>query len=384
MSVDLAWEFPHRDGLIYLNHAAVAPWPRRSAEAIASFARENLSCGAENYATWERHEQALREQLRRLINAGSTEEIALSKSTSEALSFIANGIDWRRGDNIVSCDEEFSSNRIVWQALAPRGVELIEVPLRSLEPEQRVHRLQRACDDRTRLLAISSVQYGSGLAVDLSALGSMCRDGDMLFCIDAIQSVGALQLDVQTCGADFVVADGHKWMLGPEGVALFYVRRERQDELALSEYGWHMTAAPLEFDAHAWQAAPDAQRFECGSPNTLGSYALSASLSLLLEYGMDRVEREVLARSARIAERLSLDPRLRVLTPLEPAPAAGIVSFVPVHADIRRVYQTLRRRGVWCAHRAGGIRFSPHFYLPMDRIDRALDILDAVLHDAGG
>ena len=133
-----------------------------------------------------------------------------------------------------------------------------------------------------------------------------------------------------------------------------------------------MTADPLEFDAHSWLAAPNARRYECGSPNMLGSYALSASLSVLLDYGIERVESGVLARSARIGDRLRDDPRVRITTPLEPVPQAGIVSFVPTRAAVDHVYRQLRRRGVWCAHRGGAIRFSPHFYTPLECIARGV------------
>jgi len=205
--------------LIHLNHAAVAPWPTRTREAVEAFARENASQGSLNYPRWLETESRLRTDLGRLINARA-DDIALLKNTSEALSVVAHGLRWQVGDRIVISNEEFPSNRIVWESLQGQGVRVMEVDLRAApSPEDA---LIAACDTHTRLLAISSVQYASGLRVDLERLGRFCREHDILFCIDAIQSLGALRLDVQAINADFVMADGHKWLLGPEGVALFY------------------------------------------------------------------------------------------------------------------------------------------------------------------
>ncbi|MDX1519248.1 MAG: aminotransferase class V-fold PLP-dependent enzyme, partial [Gammaproteobacteria bacterium] len=277
-------EFPLDEGIYYLNHAAVSPWPVRTAKAVSEFARENTVYGASRYPEWVKTESLLREQLRKLINAPSTESIALLKNTSEAISVVAEGLKWKHGDNVVSTSQEFPSNRFPWQAQADKGVEFREANLESgASPEQA---LIDACDRNTRVMAISSVQYGSGLKLDLEVLGQYCRGKDILFCVDAIQSLGAHTLDVQACHADFVMADAHKWMMGPEGIALFYCRDDWIDRLELHQYGWHMVENAGNYDQREWNPAPDARRFECGSPNMLGIHALSASLSLIEEVGM--------------------------------------------------------------------------------------------------
>ncbi len=230
---------------------------------------------------------------------------------------------------------------------------------RGASPEQA---LDTCMDDRTRLLAISSVQYASGLRLDLVQLGARCRARGVLFCIDAIQSLGALPLDVQACGADFAMADGHKWLLGPEGCAVFYVRAEAGDRLRLRQYGWHMVEHPLDFSRHDWQAAASARRFECGSPNMLGIHALSASLALLAEVGMETVAVRVLENSAWLMEALSQLPGIEILTPRQPGRYAGIVSFRHRRIDAADLHPHLLVRNVVCAQRGGGVRFSPHFY----------------------
>lgn len=208
-------EFPQEPGLIYLNHAAVAPWPARTAEAVRRFAEENLRVGALHYPRWLETERSLRESLRALLNAASTDDIALLKNTSEALSVVAHGLDWRPGDVVITARQEFPSNRVVWESLREQGVEVRLADLAEADtPEEALIAL---ADERTRLLSISSVQYGTGLRMNLARLGRFCREHGILFCVDAIQSLGGLRMDVQAIQADFVMADGHKWMLGPEG-----------------------------------------------------------------------------------------------------------------------------------------------------------------------
>ncbi|MGH8555522.1 MAG: aminotransferase class V-fold PLP-dependent enzyme, partial [Gammaproteobacteria bacterium] len=298
-------EFPLAKNTIYLNHAGVSPWPRRAAEAVTAFAEDNVRHGASNYSHWLETERRLREQLRQLINAPGSDDIALLKNTSEGLSFVANGIAWSAGDNIVISAEEFPSNRIPWEALQPRGVAVRQIEMLNGHPcpEQP---LLDACDGRTRLLAISSVQYASGFRVDLDLIGAHCRKHGILLCVDAIQTLGALNFDVSACHADFVVADAHKWMLGPEGIALFYVNPAIRDEITLSEFGWHMTQDPGAFDRKDWRPADSARRFECGSPNLLGVHALSASLSLLHEIGMAAISRIVLNNTRYLTDLIKL------------------------------------------------------------------------------
>lgn len=369
---ELAHEFPQRDGLIYLNHAAVAPWPRRTAEAVCRFARENQEIGAQHYPRWMEIENQTRQLLARLINAPAAEDIALLKNTSEGLSFLAYGLNWSPGDNIVISNQEFPSNRVIWESLADKHVEIREIDLQAGDsPEQA---LIDAFDQNTRLLSISSVQYGSGLRMHLPLLGHHCRERDILFCVDAIQSLGALDFDVQACNADVVVADGHKWMLGPEGVALFYVRDTVRPLLKLHEYGWHMLSNPGDFHRKSWTVASDARRFECGSPNMLGIHALHASLSLLLEIGMPQVEAALLERTSHLINQIHETPNLQLISDASPDRLAGIVTFRHKQLEADDLYQKLMATDVVCAARGGGVRYSPHFYTELPLLAQAVKI----------
>jgi selenocysteine lyase/cysteine desulfurase len=224
-------EFQLKKEIIYLNHAGVAPWPLRTARAVQRFAEENSIQGSLHYPEWIKTETNLRVQAQKLINAPSRDDIALVKNTSEALSVLAYGLDWKEGDNIVSSNQEFPSNRIVWESLSKYGVEFREADLNSdTSPEDALFTL---VDNRTRLITISSVQFSTGLRVKLERIGEFCRHRGILFCIDAIQSIGAVHFDAQKINADFVMADGHKWMFGPEGLAIFYSTPEARTRLKL-------------------------------------------------------------------------------------------------------------------------------------------------------
>lgn len=366
-------EFVLRKDLIYLNHAGVSPWPARTARAVEQFAEENMLQGSLRYPEWVKVETDLRDQARQLLNAPSKDDIALLKNTSEALSAVAYGLDWDPGDNIVSSDQEFPSNRIVWKSLSAEGVEFREADLNSAgSPEDALFSL---VDDRTKLVTISSVQFSTGLKMDLNRIGAFCRQRKILFCVDAIQSLGAVQFDVQKIQADFVMADGHKWMLGPEGLAVFYSHPDARNRLRLTQFGWHMVEAMGDFDRRDWTVTKTARRFECGSPNMLGVHALHASLSLLLEHGINHIEDDVLKRSEYLFDRIKSMPELDLITPNRQDRYAGIVTFRNNESDNSTLYQYLMQNHVMCAPRCGGIRFSPHFYTPYEHLDQAIDLV---------
>jgi selenocysteine lyase/cysteine desulfurase len=366
-------EFPLTDALIYLNHAAVAPWPKRTSAAVIKFAEQNSVYGSHFYLDWLNKETQLRTQLQSLLNAPSADDIALVKNTSEALSFVAYGLKWQSGDNIVSSNEEFPSNRLPWESLANQGVEFRQADLNSADtPEDALFAL---VDQNTRLLTISSIQFATGLRMDLVRIGEFCKQRGILFCIDAIQSLGAVQFDVQAYQADFVMADGHKWMFGPEGLGVFYTRPEARDQLNLTQFGWHMMKDTHNYENKPWEIHPTARRFECGSPNMLCIHALSASLSLLLETGMERIEAQVLEKSAYLLNAVDKSEHLDLLSKRHPPLQSGIVVFKHQTVSNEVLYQYLQENGVVCAMRGGGIRFSPHFYNTFEEIDRALELV---------
>lgn len=365
-------EFPIQLALVYVNHAAVAPWPRRTAAAVTAFAQENVAHGAQHYGRWVAVEARLREQLRALINAAHSDDIALLKNTSEALSVVAHGFPWRAGDNVVIPAGEFPSNRLPWEALRARGVEVRQIAIDAIDAEQQ---LIDACDAHTRLISVSSVQYARGLRLDLRRLGDFTRARDIAFCVDAIQGLGVVPHDVAAMNIDFLMADAHKWMLGPEGIAVFYCAPAWRERLTLYQHGWHMVQDRTDFERLDWRPADSAVRFECGSPNMLGAHAFSASLSLVAEIGVTQLERLVLARSEALFAAIEATPNLELLTPTSRGRYAGICTFRHRTRSNDAIFRQLQEHNIICAQRGGGIRLSPHCYNDIDRLRDTIDLL---------
>ena len=366
-------EFNLNQEMIHVNHAAIAPWPVRTQQAVSDFASENTHQGSLNYMQWLEQESKLREQLRRLINADSTDEIALLKSTSEALSVVAYGIDWQAGDSIVTSAEEFPSNRLLWESLSKFGIEVRIVEYAADEDAELS--LINATDKTTRLISVSAVQFASGRKMDLKRIGQHCEDNNILFCVDAIQQLGALSFDIKEIKADFVAADGHKWMLGAEGLALFYCNRKHLKSLKLNQYGWHMIENPHDFSSTEWLPANTARRFECGSPNMIGIMALQASLSLIFEIGINTIEEQILDNTEYLIEQLSKQADIQILSPQKVSQRSGIVVFKHAKIPVDELFEKLTSNNVFCAMRGGGIRLSPHFYTAREKLQQLIKLI---------
>ena len=370
-------EFPVLQQGLYANHAAIAPWPRVASDAVAAFARENAEIGAEKYNHWLLRETQLRRGLAGLINAVSPDDIALLKNTTEGICTVANGIDWRAGDNVVLPADEFPSNRLPWLALQRDGVEVRELDIRcTANPEKA---LLEQIDKRTRLLSVSAIQWTDGLRMKLEELGRFCQQNDVLFFVDAIQQLGAMQMDVQACGIDFLAADGHKWLLAPEGIAVFFCRQGVREKLQIHQQGWHMVDEPYQFDREDWQPSKTAMRFEAGSPNTLGQVAMHASIGLLQDVGMSRVESLIEENSRVLSAGLEDISGVELLRPFDPQRVSGIVSFRPLNKNPAEILKALKQRKLSCALRRGAIRLSPHFYQAGKPVLEMLDLVEHVI-----
>jgi len=370
-------QFPTLEQGIYANHAAISPWPMRTADAVAAFALENTRVGPAGYKDWITREHELREHLAILLGADSNKDIAILSNTSEGICNVAFGFPWKAGDSVILPRDEFPSNRLPWLAQRSRGVDVREVEIRrDGEPEAA---LIEALDDSTRLLAVSSVQYADGLRLDLEQLGAACDDAGILFVVDAIQQLGALPLDVRACRIDCLAAGAHKWLLGPEGIAVFYCRKSAREKLGLNRMGWHMYDYPWNFERDDWTPSESARRFEAGSPNALGQAGMHASLSLILEIGMEQVSSRVLANTGRLSTSLASLPGVLLASPDKMERQSGIVSFGVEGRNVREIYRDLRRAGITSALRAGNIRLSPHFYQDETVIEELLNRVEDAL-----
>ena len=357
----------------YLNHAAVGPWPRPTAEAVQAFADENMRHGSANYFAWLERERELRDRLARLVGAASGDDIALLKNTTECISAVAWGLDWAAGDNVVLPAGEFPSNRLPWLAQSARGVEAREIDIRAAGDAEQA--LIAAMDANTRLLSVSSVQWADGFRLDLERLGAACRERGVLFFVDAIQQLGALPIDVSACQADFLAADAHKWLLAPEGIAVFYCREDVRPQLRLLQQGWHMVDRSWDFDRSAWPPSDTAVRFEAGSPNTTGQAALHASAGLLLDFGIERIAADILGNTELLMTELPRIDGVVLTSRTEARRRSGIVAFRHESIAPPALYQALKARGISCALREGSVRLSPHFYQGERELSALLEAL---------
>jgi cysteine desulfurase/selenocysteine lyase len=357
-------EFPVTRELIYLNHAAVSPLPRRAAEAMKWLAEDSLHYGSLHYDVWMAACDGLREATARLINA-SPREIAIVKNTSEGIATMAGGLTWKAGDRIVAFTEEFPSNYYPWLRLAKQGVQITWLSI--YDP---VEKILEAIPG-ARLLAISHVNYLSGYRVDLTSIGRACRQHNCFFFVDAIQGMGVFPIDVKASCIDALAADGHKWMLGPEGNGVLFVREELLDSIEPVEFGWTNSVSYADYASRDMTLRPDAARYECGTLNTVGCFGLRASLELLLEVGTATASAAVESLADRIYEGVR-SRGYETLVDRTPATAAGIVSFRHPTIDYRVLVSDLKRQKVTAAPRQGWVRTSPHFYISPDDIDRLL------------
>jgi cysteine desulfurase/selenocysteine lyase len=358
-------QFPVTEHLVYLNHAAVAPLCKAAADAMKRLADDAWRFGSLHYDEWLETYDGVRAAAARLIGADPS-EIAIVKNTSEGISTIATGLAWKPGDKVVAFHEEFPSNYYPWKRLEARGVNVQW--LSAMDPLDRIDEAVKGA----RLLAISFVQYLSGYRADLRAIGDICHRRGCFFLVDAIQGMGAFPLDVGEMHIDALSADGHKWMLGPEGCAILYVRRERLDEIEPHEFGWTNVAQYADYASRDMTLRQDAGRYEPGTLNTIGCYGLRAALEFLLEVGVEPITRQVRTLGDRIAAGVSAKG-CELLVPRTPENGAGIVSFRKRGEDARITVSRLKERGIIVAPRQGWVRSSPHFYISPENIDQLIE-----------
>jgi len=360
-------QFPVRDNVVYLNHAGVSPLCRAAADAMRELTDDALNWGSWHYDRWLDAYDGLRKSAARLINAKPS-EIALVKNTSEGIAMLAGGLKWQPGDRVVAFAEEFPANYYPWKRLESVGVDVQW--LSYLDP---LDRIDEACKG-AKLLAISYVQYLSGYRADLKAIGEICARRRALFFVDAIQGLGAFPLDVQAAGIAALSADGHKWLLGPEGCGIFYIREDLQPHVEPIEFGWTNTAHFNDYASRDMALRPDAGRYECGTLNTGGIYGLRAAIDFLLRVEVAEIGVAVQARADRV-EKGVRSLGFEVLGNRTEDTGAGIVSFRKPGVNYLTTVKMLKEKRFMAAPRQGWIRVSPHFYTTPQDIEAMLTAL---------
>ncbi len=352
--------FPVTERCTYLNVAHTCAPPTPVIEAMRGVIERQAALGSASCPDHEGAAEAVRRQAAALMGVPAT-DVAFTKNTTEGLGFVASGLAWAPGDRVLVPDGEFPSTAYPWLALADRGVVVDRVP-----PEGLAGALETG--PTPKVVATSWVQYGQGRRADLAALGRRCREAGALLCVDAIQGLGVLPADFEAWGVAFAAADGHKWLLGPEGAGVLYVRGEHLDRLRVLEPGWNSAADRDAYEDRTLALDPTARRLEGGTLNVAGVLGLGAALDVLATAGIDRIWDHVDGLCERLVDALTA-VGATVLSDRSPAGRSGIVSFaVPGH-EPTAVKAALLDEGVVCSARAGGIRVSPHGYSTVEEVD---------------
>ena len=362
-------QFPVTASWAFLDHAAVSPLPAPAVAALRYYAASLAANGVTAFREWFARIAHVRGLAARLVNSPDVNDVFFVPSTTYGISVVAEGFPWNPGDNVVLAAEEYPANQYPWMNLAHRGVEVRAVPSRGNRVA--IDDLRAALDSRTRVLTVSSVEFGSGFRNDLGALGELCRERGVFFFVDAIQSLGAFPLDVQQTPIDALAADGHKWMLGPEGAGIAYVRREWVDRLHPIGVGAFSVENPWAFSTIDFKLKPHAGRWEGGAYNMPGITALGASLELLLNAGIANVRRRVIELTDYLCDR-ALSLGWKVFSSRAESEKSGIVSLIHPALAPEEVVKQCKAAGVAVNARAGRVRVSPHAYNTTEELDRFL------------
>ncbi|MCL4456318.1 MAG: aminotransferase class V-fold PLP-dependent enzyme [Nitrospirae bacterium] len=364
-------EFPITLKQCYLNHATLAPLPLRVVQSMQQWLDDRAANGSLSFPMWVEQAKSTRLKMARLINA-EPEEIAFVKNTSEGIILAAESIPWQQGDNVVTVMGEFPANVYPWLNLAR-----LDVETRFVHPFNGrilIEDILKQIDFRTKLLSISFVEFNTGFCNDLQTLGEICAARGIYFFVDAAQGLGALDLDVKKNKVSFLSANSGKWLLGPGGIGVFYCDREILPQLIPTNISWksvHNGGNHLSYDLNL---LPSAARFEEGSLNMPGIYGFSAALDLLLEIGMDNVEKKILNLTGYLINQLQARD-YQILSSIEPSERSGIVVFESSKRSARELHKKLEHANVITSIMGEAIRVSPHFYNTEDEIDRLIECL---------
>jgi selenocysteine lyase/cysteine desulfurase len=380
-------EFPVARDKIFLAHAGVCPLPRRAAEAVSECAQRGTRGDQEAFVLHRLNDA--RKLGAQLLHC-QPEEVALVGPTSLALSFVAAGLKFKKSDNILIYHDDYPANVYPWMALAEHGVEVRLLNTRGLGVIRPVDVMGQV-DENTRLVALASGHFISGYRIDFQAIGKFLRERGILFCLDAIQTLGAFPTTVEH--VDFLAADAHKWLLGPCGAGLLYVRRELQEKLNPPIYGWHNVRCPNFVAQEQIIFRNGAAKYEAGTHNLLGLVGLTAAMELVLEIGVANIAAELLRKRARLVPALQAKGFTVLNADAKIENASGIISFhqsgpsrdetasaAKAGKDLTALHKKLTDAGVVTSLRADRkgqnyIRFSPHFYNTDAELQRALELL---------
>jgi len=363
--------FPYlNNGIIYFNHASTGPITTKVIERIEAFLTERSEGKIDDYYSFKDVADETKVMIGEMINC-SGNRIAFLDNTTNGIIWLAQGIDWKAGDRIILNDVEFPANVYPFLQLKEKGVE-VDI-IKSTNGIVTAEEIINAIQPRTKLISVSFVQFLSGYKIDLEKIGKVCREKGIIFSVDAIQGLGAIRLDVEKFNIDFLASGTQKWLLGLQGLAFIYVRKELQDKMKSAPIGWLAVKNAwnlLDFD-HATKET--AERFQPGTLNNLGIYAFNSSMKFLKEFGFDEIEKQILSNSKYFIDELEKLGYKSSLFSLPENHLSGIVSFKSENAQ--KIFDILSQKKIVCSLREGYIRFAPHFYNTKQEIDLVIDTM---------
>ena len=358
--------FPITAKKIYLNHASISPLSSRVTDILEWHINERMFGMIDVYPESDKIRDKARALMADLLNA-SAEEIAFTSNTSDGLNLLANGINWREGDEIILTDYEFPANIYPFLNQERKGVKIVYVPNR--DGEIHIEDILERINSNTRLLSISFVEFGNGFKNDLKTIGQICKEHNIIFSVDGIQGLGAIPLDVKDCQIDFLSNGGHKWLMGPMGVGIIYINKNLFNKLNPAYAGWLSVNNAWDFYDYKLDFLPDAGRFEYGTANYMGIAGFSASLGLLLEIGIENIRDHLLNIGGLLVEGLT-SAGMIFCGSANKKHWSGIFSFSG--DKIEELHSSLVEKDIVCALRAGKMRFAPHFYNTKEEIEEVI------------
>lgn len=361
-------------GKIYFNHASTGPLSKRVLKRIEQVLYEKSESNIDEFLGLQSVIKDTKSDIALLINS-STDRIAFVDNTSNGINIIAQGIKWKKGDRILLNDLEFPANVYPFMNLQNEGVIIDFVKSHNgiVSAEDIIDNIK----PDTRLVAVSYVQFLTGYRVELEKIGKVCKEKDIIFSVDAIQGLGALKLDVQKSNIDFLSAGSQKWMLGLQGLGMIYISEELQKNIVPKYIGWLSVDDAWNLLHYDLKLKKSADCFQGGTLNSIGIYALNASLNFFKEIGFDRIEEMVLNNAEYLIQRLQSIGLAPVLKNLPRKNLSGIISFK--HEDSQRIFEELNKRNIHLAIREGYVRFSPHFYNTNEEIDKVTEVLKSII-----
>jgi len=365
--------FPITNQYIFFNTAGVAPISLPSQKIIRALSEDLCKIGYYKLKEWNAKIPIAREEAAALINS-SPEEIAFVKNTSHGLSLVAEGIEWQPGDEVIISDQEFPANVYPWLNLKKKGVKVVTI--RSKNSRLEIDQINNALTPRTKLISLSSVEYATGFRNNLTSIGQLCQKHRILFCVDGIQSLGSIPMDVKRHKIDFLAADGHKWLVAPEGAGIFYCRKSRLKKLKLTLVGWNTVQNASNYHKINFRPKNTSQRFEEGSHNLIGIHALAASIKLLRSIGIERINQWNLYLTDILLEGLK-DRGNKILSSTLQEYRSSIISFTTgSKIKDKLMFNHLIKNKVILSLRGKGLRLSPHLFNTPLEATRFFHLLD--------